>query len=308
MDSAEVTPTSPGDRSEWPEVAVVVLNWNNYEDTAECLESLSAVEYPNFDVIVVDNGSSDDSGSRLADDFPWAEVIFNNENEGFAAGNNVGIDAAMSHDADYVLLLNNDTIVEDDFLTPLIKTAESNEKTAIVGGTIYEAGSDDIWFAGADFIKPLVKSRHYTEVKQPTSYETDFVIGAMMLLSAGFLEEVGGLNEDYFFGHEDVDICIEARDRAWDVRISPNSRIEHKVSGSAGVHSPFWYYHATWNRLHFAKSRLKPHQRIIFYIFFVASRLIRLSQWAVTGESEKIGATKDAIRDYISSTEPEFNP
>ena len=304
----EESTISINDPYECPKIIIVVLNWNNYEDTSECLCSLEDIDYPRYDIVVVDNGSSDGSGSRLEEDFPNVDVLFNSENKGFAAGNNVGINFALESNADYILLLNNDTVVGCDFLTQLVRTAESNKNAAIVGGIIYEADSDNIWFSGASFIPSLVKSRHYTSIQQEAPYETDYVTGAMMLLRAGFLNQVGNLNEDYFFGYEDVDISFEARKRDRDVLITPTSEIYHKVGNSAGNYNPFRYYHSTWNRLKFANNHLSISQRYFFYIFFVLTRFFRIVQWTVSRsvEQSRSKAVLQGLFDFFRGSRPNY--
>src|SRR5690242_13465997 len=106
-----------------PLISVVVLNWNGKIDTLECLESLARVDYPNFEVIVVDNGSADDSVAAIRQQFPDVMVLETGANLGYAGGNNVGIRKALEDQASYVLLLNNDTVVHPQLLTSLVEAA-----------------------------------------------------------------------------------------------------------------------------------------------------------------------------------------
>ncbi|MFC7026579.1 glycosyltransferase family 2 protein [Halomicroarcula sp. GCM10025710] len=187
---------------------MIILNWESYDDTAECLASLESIDYPNANVIVVDNGSTDGSGDRLANEFPWCEFIFNDRNLGFAAGNNVGIERALERDTDYVLLLNNDTVVTEDFLTPLVKTAERNERVAAVGGVNLYATSGEVHNAGVRFPLALGGRTILREVpKREHVYETDYIPSCLLLLSPTFIREHDVLNEDYFIGMEDIDLA-----------------------------------------------------------------------------------------------------
>ena len=120
----------------YSKVTIILLNWNGKEDTIECLESLKHITYPNYEILLVDNGSTDGSVECFRERYPGMEIIENGENLGFAEGNNVGIRRAMDEGADYVLLLNNDTVVDPEFLGELVKVGESDPKIGIVGPKI----------------------------------------------------------------------------------------------------------------------------------------------------------------------------
>jgi len=297
---AESTATLSDTRSEWPEVAIIVLNWNNYEDTAECLESLETVNYPNYRVIVVDNGSTDDSGIRLQNEFGWCDFVFNEENLGFAGGNNEGIEKALEYSNDYVLLLNNDMVIEQSALRPLVESAEKYEEVEMVSGVITYSGSDDLWFAGGELSTITVKTELLDRIQEDGEYETGFITGAMMLLSAEFLENTGYLDDRYFFGGEDKEISQRALNYGKKLMVNPASRAEHKVSSSSGKQNPFSYYHSTINKLKFAKSHLTGIQLLLFRAYFVSSRIVRFIQWLVTGQTDLISATILAVHDYLS--------
>ena len=121
-----------------PKVFIIILNWNNWVDTKDCLESLKTNGYQNCEVVVVDNGS--DEKPEITN--PKIKVIYNKENLGFSGGNNVGIKYALENGADYVLILNNDTIASDDFLVKLVEAGESDKKIGFLGPKIYFAASN----------------------------------------------------------------------------------------------------------------------------------------------------------------------
>ncbi|MCX5994452.1 MAG: glycosyltransferase family 2 protein, partial [Chloroflexi bacterium] len=134
----------------FPKVSVITVNWNNFNDSAECLESLRKTTHPNFEVIVVDNGSGGDDVSLLKQRFgDFIRLIVNDKNAGFAGGCNIGIKDALARAADYVVLLNNDTVVAPDFIEGLVRAAQSDERVGIAGGKVfcYEL-PELIWFAG----------------------------------------------------------------------------------------------------------------------------------------------------------------
>ena len=134
---------------EWPRVYIILLNYNGYKDTIECIESLHKVSYSNFSIVVVDNDSQDNSENILRKQYPQHTIIQSGSNLGFAGGINIGIQHALCQGADYILLLNNDTIVEPNFLEPLIIEAEKTDGVGIVGGKInYYYSKNKIWSAG----------------------------------------------------------------------------------------------------------------------------------------------------------------
>src|SRR5436190_7401977 len=133
-----------------PSVAVIVLNWNGRDDTLACLESLAGLNYDNFQVMVVDNGSTDGSVGAIRPRFPGVEIIETGRNLGFAEGNNVGIRLALDRGMDYVFLLNNDTVVDPSLLSELVAAAERCPEGGIFGAQIlYHSDPLKIWFAGA---------------------------------------------------------------------------------------------------------------------------------------------------------------
>lgn len=225
----------------YPKVSIIILNWNGKEDTIECLDSLKHITYPNYEILLVDNGSTDGSVNYFKKHYPEIELIENGENLGFAKGNNVAILKAMEQGSDYILLLNNDTIVDSDFLMELVKVAESDEKIGIVGPKIYyynyDGHKDVIWSAGGK-ISPLhemVYSHIGLNEKDAGQFDVsnkvDWISGAAILIKTPVLS-ITMLNPNYFFGNEDVEICIKARKKHLDVVYVPTSKIWHKVGAS----------------------------------------------------------------------------
>ena len=293
------------DRSEWPKVAIIILNWNNFEATSDCLKSLENIEYPNYQVIVVDNGSTDGSRERLVKEFEWPRIILNGENLGFSAGNNVGIKEALSDGADYVVLLNNDTNVQNTFLTPLVRAAESEKDIVISGGIIREMGSDDIWYSGGEFCQPLVRAVNDKSEPEDDIIETDHVTGALMCISAKYLKEYGLLDESYFFSFEDTEICYRARQNDFRVVVVTDSVIFHDAGATSGSKNAFRFYHNTINRLIFSKNNMPLRTKGVFYVYLVASRLIQGFLWYFgDGINGRIHATVLGILDYIRGRSP----
>lgn len=296
---AEATATLGEDRSEWPEVAIIVLNWNNYEDTAECLSSLSDLNYPNYQVNLVDNGSTDGSIERLETEFEWCEIIKNRSNVGFAAGVNVGIRRALDSGSDYVLLVNNDMVLDSKTLASLIRTSESHDRVGITTGIIKKMSSGEVSYAGGKLNILTLSPSKISELQADSNpYETEYVTGALMLLSANFLETEGLFDEQFFFGMDDADLSWRAHCNGWKLLVDPDVSATHRVSSTAGGENAFCYYHSTRNRLYLASKSLSPIQQLVFISFFITSRIFRFVQWAARGELGLIIATLLGISDF----------
>ena len=274
----------------YPEVAIILLNWNGWQDTIECLESLYQINYPHYNIIVVDNDSQDDSlekirayckgeieaGSKFTTYTPSNKpvkifefqedelespstldsveeinntpstgkliLIKNLDNYGFAKGNNIGIRFALeSLGSSYTMLLNNDTVVDKDFLQELVKVAESDDEIALVGSKIYyydyHGKDDEIWCVGGK-IDLNHYPGHYAVLEdvdinshQGITLDVDWVSGAAMLIKA-VEGPVNYLNEDFFFGCEDADIALKLREHGFKAITALNSIVWHKVGVS----------------------------------------------------------------------------
>jgi len=225
---------------------------------------VESVKYPNFSVTLVDNASSDGTVESVRENFPWVKIITNSENLRFAGGNNAGIDYAMKHKADYVLLLNNDTEVDPDFLSELINATETGENIGMAGPKIFYYGKDDsrratrkmIWFAGGriEFWKGWVSHIGIREIDigqyDATKY-VDYLTGCCVLVKREVIEEIGRLDETFFIYGEDVDWCLRASRAGYRLAYIPTSMIWHKVSASSGGNLS-WF--KNWNKL---KSQLR---------------------------------------------------
>ena len=233
-----------------PKVAIVILNWNGLADTNECLESLKEITYPGYQVILVDNGSDGDDARVLRDTFgDYIHVIENERNYGFAEGCNIGIRYALAHmEPEYVLLLNNDTVVAPDFLDELVSVAEADPRIGILGPKIYyydfHGRKDVIWAAGGKvrWWHPWVYDGIGTNEHDVPQYNrldsVDWVSGSAMMVKRGTVETLSYLDPRYFFGNEDVEYCIRARKRGLKVVYVPTARVWHKVGKSRKKRGP----------------------------------------------------------------------
>jgi len=265
-----------------PKVAVIILNWNRREDTAECLESLSHISYGNIVTLVVDNGSSDGSVAYMRERFPWAVLLENGVNLGFAEGNNAGIRFAMSnYRPEYILLLNNDTVVDSRFLDELVRVAASDEKIGMVGPKVfYYYDRKKINAAGAMMVWPLGIAKNIG-LGQPddgrfdTIRETDCVYGCAFLIKTQAIEDIGLLDRRFFIILEETDWCLRARKAGYKIVYTPGSVIYHKegISGKKQSRTNVYYSHR--NRLLLIKKNYSP-------LMMVASALPVASMFLAT--------------------------
>lgn len=221
-------------------VAIIIVTWNGKEDCLTCLSSLRNLVPPRPSIILVDNGSTDDTVEVITERFPEVTIITSPSNLGFAGGNNLGIERALTEGADYVCLLNNDTAVDPHFLEELLRFAAADPRAGILGSRIlYYDRPDMIWSYGIAVNR--ISGRIYTTYNNRKDSEisgvitqVDAVSGAAMLLKREMLQEVGLLDEDYYLYFEDVDLCLRARRMGYKIVTVSSSRVRHKVSGSMG--------------------------------------------------------------------------
>ncbi len=218
----------------------------------ECLDSLNDVSYDNFEVLLIDNASKEKI--RVFDSrFPKLKItqIFNDLNLGFAGGNNQGIKIALERDAEYILLLNNDTTVEADFLTKLVDAADKNKEAGILGPmTHFYNDKSMIWSAGGkitqDFTRGELIGYHENDVGQYSQINVvDYISGTCLLVKKEVIEKIGLISEDYFLYYEDSDWCLRARQAGYECLFVPEATIYHKASRSTQEFSfPYIYYHS----------------------------------------------------------------
>jgi GT2 family glycosyltransferase len=231
-----------------PLVSVVILNWNGKHLLADCLASLSQQTWRDFEVILVDNGSSDGSIEWVQGTHPDVRILPLPANRGFCGGNNAGIRAARG---EYIVLLNNDTEVEADWLGELVRYVRADAAIGACDSKIlYFDRRDTIWSAGALYtIAGSCEWRGHglkdSAVNEPAEVFTANACSA--IYPRHVLEEVGDLDEDFFAGYEDVDWSFRARLRGYRIVNVPSSRVYHKVSATHQYNSPRYVYHGQRN-------------------------------------------------------------
>lgn len=282
-------------------VAIIVLNWNGWPDTIECLASLLPLQHADYQIIVVDNGSTDDSVSKIK---AWTRektsitLIETGKNLGYAGGNNVGLRFALARSFDYFWILNNDTVVEPDALHYLVERMRARPDVGLCGPTIlYYHDRKRIWALGGAYNKWFAEGRHLENNKSfdrsridkyyQLERKVDYLVGASLLVSRAFLQNVGLMCEDYFLFFEELDWAIRARGR-YRLALAPQAVVYHKVGASfakseGGKQRRFNLtadYYGTRNRLAFTQKYF-PYALPALYLSILGYIIdrIRLGAW-----------------------------
>jgi GT2 family glycosyltransferase len=234
-----------------------VLTYNGRDDTLDCLASLSHARWSALSLIVVDNGSHDCTTDAVAERFPNVRVLRQEQNLGFAEGNNVGIRHALELGADYVFLLNNDTTIAADAIARCVEVAQQHPSAGAVCPIIYFSEPRRlIWYAGAVFEPRRAHSGRMLGYREMDGGQfdhvgqTDRAAGAAVLLPRAVLEQVGLLDPALFFLYEDVDWSLRARRAGHRIYVAPKAKVWHRVSATAGgEHAPMIGYYDTRNHV-----------------------------------------------------------
>lgn len=233
-------------------VAIVVLNWNGWQDTLACVASLQALDYANFHIVLVDNGSTDGSEAQLRHALPTVELLQTGANLGFGGGCNVGIRHALAAGADYVWLVNSDATVDPGALTALVRKSEEHPAIGAVGSVLLDADAAarvQLWGGGRVGLW-LGRSVHC----RSAGTAIDFVSGASMLLRRASMEQVGLFDDASFFMYwEDTDLGFRLRKAGWTLATAADSKIWHKQSASLGLGNPLLDEYATRSCVRFLR-------------------------------------------------------
>lgn len=260
-----------------PKVGIVISNYNGWEDTLVCLESLRQQIFTDFEIILIDDCSTNDSVARLQEKLPANAVFLPQEqNVGFAAANNIGMRRALADGCEFALLLNNDTATAPDFLEKLLD--ETPEGAVSCPKMLFMTPPDEIWFAGGELDPATGKVRHlgghakdgpaFSEKKQ-----VSFITFCCVLLPRAVIERVGYLDETLFMYCEDVDYCIRLAQAGVPMWYLPDAVIHHKAGGSAG--GMLSVYYITRNTLYLTckgKSRAYARRKTVLPLLTGAAR------------------------------------
>ncbi|NDD57743.1 MAG: glycosyltransferase family 2 protein [Chlamydiae bacterium] len=291
-------------------ISIVILNWNGKQDTLECLKSLGHLNYSNYNIIVVDNGSTDDSCAVIRSEFPNVILLEQQQNLGFAAGCNVGIKKAMNDGSDAVCLLNNDTIVDSNFLTAYVTMSAKYPSIGILGAKILMYNNHNqldhlggMWNpakAQFDFIgnKAEVNALQWDE-----QCELDYVCGAAFFVKKEVFNTIGFLEEPFFLIWEEADFCFRAKKAGFLVKSCLDAIIFHKVSASftSKAHSTYFWWR---NRLYWIQRNCSLKERKKIYRDVLKKEVLHLYKIKTIKSLEMFVITK-LLRKKLPSNKAE---
>lgn len=250
-------------KNQEPSVAIIIVNWNSYNHTSGCLASLRKVYYDNFKAIVVDNGSKDGSDNKLEEQYPEITLLRNAMNTGFTGGNNRGIAYALENNFEFLMLLNNDTEVEPDFLNELVNSLQEDSKIGAVQPKFYFLHNKTrIWNAGGKIIKSIgwiktIGENQNSQEKFNRPQKTEWITGCCFMVRTSIVKKIGGLNDRFFIYFEDVEWSLRIKSLGYELAYCPQAIVYHeagmsnknKTKGKEGYLNPVVHYLAARNNV-----------------------------------------------------------
>jgi GT2 family glycosyltransferase len=290
----------------YPKVCIIILNWNGLKDTLECLDSILGLDYENYNVIVVDNGSLDRSVEIIRERFPSVIMIESNRNLGYTGGNNIGIQYALEHSADYIWLLNNDTIISADCLRKMVEIAETDPQIGLLSPVIYyENQRDRMQFCGTVFNKAsdiLLTNMKQIELSN-AAYDRGLLLwGTALLIKRCVIATIGCLDDLFFAYFEDIDYSLRARKKGFKTAVVSSAKIYHKdASSSGGKNSPVRVYYYMRNLNLLWKKHLKGAAKLSWQFNYIKLSIATIGFYKKNGMKMSETACFDGIWDGISN-------
>ncbi len=284
------------------ELSIIIINYNGFKDTCALIDSIPFNEC--MEVIVVDNASQNDEASIISTKYPKVKVIQNQQNLGFAGGNNIGIKAAKGK---YIFLINNDTIFKDFNINPLIERLESSPKIAIVCPKIrFSWANNPIQFAGYTSLSKITVRNHsigYGEEDRgqyDTPHPTPYAHGAAMLIKKDIIDKLGYMPECYFLYYEELDWSMMFTRAGYEIWYDPSCTIYHKESQSTGQNSALRTYYITRNRLMLVKRNWQDFYKFIAYFYIICIVTLRdVCKFTIAGRPSYIKAIMKGVADFL---------
>ncbi len=261
-------------------VAIILLNWNGKNDTLECLTSLHKLQYPHYEIILVDNGSKDHSVDSISEQFPYLRIIETFCNLGYAGGNNAGIDHAMNTNADFFLLLNNDTIVAPNLLQAFLQSAKEKPQGGIFGAKILRYHEPDVIdHIGGKWNQSIAEFESYGRGRKKEAIsemaKVDYVSGCALFVRREVFLKIGKLDSAFFLLWEETDFCYRAKKMGFEIWTAPAAIVWHKISGSFSGKALMHYY--WWrNRLLWIEKNLSKEERGKIYRKILLKEIIKI--------------------------------
>lgn len=284
-----------------PLVSIIIVNWNSKDNLRECLNSIKNIKYSNYEVILVDNNSSDGSLDMVVKEFPKVRVVKSDKNLGFAGGNNLGFKESKG---EFILFLNNDTLITKDFLTELVKYIKNRSKVGIVQPKIlfhrpgtylhHKINSVGSFILKSGFLFHLDYGRE--DLNHETPYEAFSAYGACFLTRRKIIEKIGLFDPDYFAYFEETDFCQRVLLSGYKIMIIPSIFIYHKGAKTAQkLPIAFIQYHSFKNRLFTYLKNLDSKNLVKIFIPHLILCEISSILYLITGKPDYTLAIQKAI-------------
>ncbi len=284
-----------------PAASIIIVNWNGRAHLSDCLDSLEAQSFRGFEVVLVDNGSVDDSVAFVRAEYPWVRLVLLTENTGFATGNNRGFEQAAG---DYIVTLNNDTKVAADWLEELVKVAESNPRAGMVGSRICSFFEPDLidslgmGICADGMSRGMYRNRRWSELSMPETMQILFPSACAALYRRTMIEQIGFFDDDFFAYAEDSDLGLRGRLAGWQAILATGAVVYHKYSQSSASLSPLKVYYVERNHYWAALKNFPPRLLLALPYFTLLRYLAQLKVVAAgagTGGEFRSGGSQGAI-------------
>ena len=285
-----------------PSVLAIVLNWQQPKVTLECVQTLHAMAYPWLDILVIDNGSSDDSPEVLGDALLVDQFLTLSQNLGFASGCNIGLKFATEQGFDFALLINNDAFPAPSMLEKLLN--ETGPDIALLSPKIYfEADPERIWFGNGRQHPLTLDLRdtgrgHIDGAEWGNSRDVDYLLGTCLLVNLSAAGKVGFFDERYFMYFEDLDWSLRFRQAGYRLRLVADAYLYHRVAvSSGGLDSPLRRYHLARSSVVFWRLHINQGNPLAIVLFRMLSAIKTLTKTLLKGETAVAKAYLNGLYD-----------
>lgn len=249
-----------------PLVVAILLNWNNSADTLACLNALRTDRYPQLEIVLVDNGSTDGSVVQLQQAAPELPIIRSPINRGFAGGVNQGLQYAAARNADYALLLNSDIALDPAMITHLVDAAQKDPQAGVLGPKVYhDQGARVFSLVGFQLRRSGIRiiGWHVVDQGQFDQTRIDAIAGCAMLISRTALRQVGLFDQRFFFYFEDIDYCLRVADAGLHIQVVPSAILEHELGGSTRRNPMRRQFLLGVNRMRFLRKHIHRYNPVL---------------------------------------------
>jgi GT2 family glycosyltransferase len=277
---------SDQNKDKFPLVFIIVLDFEKITETLETIDSVRSLRYPNAELLVVENSASSKIVHELSNCCPNLRILSTGSNLGYAGGNNAGIEYGLEENADYILVLNNDVIVDPDLLDRLVETMEGDSACAGCQPLVmYEHDRVRVWSAGTEmwFGYPRLFRKNSYDLPAGVFAPPFGLVGCALMMRTSVLREIGLFYEPLFLMHEETEWCMRARKKGYSLLTDARTKVYHKVSATLGAFSPSYLYYISRNwiivsRMHFSlpKYLMVVTTEILIRLPFYTWRLSRM--------------------------------